>query len=202
MPPRNYKPYLIRLMNHADNTQYVPQHEFSEERLAQLTPDHVLRFMNKETFGVEHPTDDAPPQIRSSSLKYMKKAISAFMVNKMMVWNEIANVGNPTRSTKINDLIKRVKKAEVRQVGAPSRAARPLTLDEDKRSLSSLQMKEDDICKYGLIASNAFQFHYIARIDDTTQVKVNNIAHNPQHPFTLKCKLRWSKNVLEERDKL
>ena len=45
-----------------------------------------------------------------------------------------------------------------------------------------------------------FQFHLIARIDCTTQVKMENLQVHIDLDFCLKTKLNWSKNVNEERD--
>ena len=45
-----------------------------------------------------------------------------------------------------------------------------------------------------------YQFHMIARADDTMNVLLENIQAHPRFPFCLKTKLNWSKNVREERD--
>ena len=60
-------------------------------------------------------TDDAKPIARSNNVEFWKKALSFFMTNGLMAWNEISMVGNPTRSAELNDLIKYVKKKEVRK---------------------------------------------------------------------------------------
>ena len=59
--------------------------------------------------------DDNPTEGRSTSLEFYKKALSFFMPNKLMPWNELANppLGNPTRSVPVKELIKRVRKKEV-----------------------------------------------------------------------------------------
>jgi len=44
-----------------------------------------------------------------------------------------------------------------------------------------------------------YQFHIIVRVDNTTQLSMENLGHIP--PLrTLKTRLNWSKNVQEERD--
>jgi hypothetical protein len=53
---------------------------------------------------------------------------------------------------------------------------------------------------YGLFALTKFQFHLIARIDDTTQVSVDNIRVHDNFCNALKTRLNWSKNFTEERD--
>ena len=44
-----------------------------------------------------------------------------------------------------------------------------------------------------------FQFHMVTRLDDVANFKCDNIMVNMELPFTLKSKMLWSKNVLEER---
>jgi hypothetical protein len=52
---------------------------------------------------------------RLSSLEFWKKAISFF---RLIPWNSsTSQEGNPTKSIVVNDLIKRVKKKEVRKQG-------------------------------------------------------------------------------------
>ncbi len=53
---------------------------------------------------------------------------------------------------------------------------------------------------YGLYALTYFQFHLIARINDTTQVLVDNVRVHDNFCNALKTRLNWSKNVTEERD--
>jgi hypothetical protein len=45
-----------------------------------------------------------------------------------------------------------------------------------------------------------FQFHVIARIDDTMQVMIDHICIHDSFPNCLKPKLNWSKNVGNERN--
>ena len=44
-----------------------------------------------------------------------------------MQWNEIAEVGNPTRCLAVNDLIKSMKKSEVKNLGIKTQARRAMT---------------------------------------------------------------------------
>ena len=64
-----------------------------------------MRWFNHKIYGEEDPEDDVKPTTRSSSIEFWKKALSYFMTNKLMAWNDISNVGNPTRSTELNELI-------------------------------------------------------------------------------------------------
>jgi hypothetical protein len=40
----------------------------------------------------------------------------------------------------------------------------------------------------------------IGRVDDISHVKTDNITPHSQYDFILRGKMRWSKNVMEERD--
>ena len=201
MAPKEYKAILKRVFNHLDNTEYSDDHVFPPERIAQLTPEDLMRFFNTEIFETETPTDNARPLKRASTLAFWKKALSFFMTNKLMVWNEIARVGNPTRSVKVNDLVKRLKKAEVRKQGAPSKARRSLTNLEFRKIMRIARERgKNRNWKYGIPALMTYQFHLIARLDDTMNVLRENLDIHPHFDFALKTKLEWSKNINEERD--
>ena len=173
-----------------------------------LTPKCLMRFFNNEVYGTEDPPDDAKPLIRSTSIEFWKKALSYFMINRIIPWNEISNVGNPTRSTELNDLIKKIKTSEVRKLGISSKARRALTHPEYVDTHGTLKKHKrtregastNAIWNYGCVASLNFQFHLIARIDDTMHVKMDNIRQSTSFSYLLQTRLNWSKNVREERD--
>jgi hypothetical protein len=54
--------------------------------------------------------------------------------------------------------------------------------------------------KYMIPACCKFQYTMVARLDDTCRLEEQDLKPNPQFPFTLLCRMCWSKNVLEERD--
>ena len=162
-----------------------------------------MQWFNKKMFDTENPDDDARPVLCSSSLEFWKKALLAYMPNRLMVWNEISRIGNPTRSTAINMLIKRIKKSEVQKQGAKSRARQSITDNEFcKMNLLARRCPEGQgsIWKYGIPAQLCYQFHLIAGLDDTMMALRKNLAIHPHFNFALKTKLNWSKNVREERD--
>jgi hypothetical protein len=69
--------------------------------------------MCHKVYGKEEPDeDDNPIEGHSNSLLYWKKAISFFMPNHQQTWDALTNLGNPTKSLYINELIKMVKKKE------------------------------------------------------------------------------------------
>ena len=200
MPPSEYRPVLRDFMNYIDNTTHDITHQYTTERLSQLTPADLMRYFNHRTFGTETPTDQDKPRIRSNTIFFWKKALSAYMPNRLMAWNELSNVGNPTRSSALNEFVKRIKKAEVRGVGAKSRARRALTNVEFREIMRLSRQGKNIIWKYGVPAQMTYQFHLIARLDDTMHVERENLDIHPSFDFALKTKLRWSKNVNEERD--
>ena len=196
-----YKPVLIRLLSYLDSTPYSRETEFEDERLRELTPEDLMRWFNKQVFGSEAPGENDKALVRSSAVDYWKKAISYFMPNKLMQWNEINRVGNPTKSTLVNNLLKRVKKLEVRKLGVTPKARRPLTEDEFRKIVTILKEAErGNTWSYGVPAQLCFQVHLIARMDDTMNVLLENVDVHPRFPFCLKTRLKWSKNVREERD--
>ena len=202
MTRAKYQATLVKMMSYVDNHEYHKDHDFTQERLGQLKPADLMRWFNNLTFGEPLPPHghNMNPVVRCHSIKYWKKALSFFMPNRLMPWNELSNVGNPTRCREINELIKFVQKKEVRRQGAPSHVRRSITEPEYNRVLELLKDKEDILCKYGIPALMNFQFHLIARIDCTTQVKMENLQVHNDFDFCLKTKLNWSKNVNEERD--
>ena len=201
MQHANYKSVLARLMSFLDGVTYEPGHEHGVERLGNLTPEDLLLWFNHKCFGTPTPDETSRPMVRSSSLEYRKKALSFFMPNRLMVWNELSRVGNPTKSAQINDLIKKVKKYEVRKQGVPSQARRPFSSSEYAKIKEILQTQgKDSIWKFGVPAQMNYQFHLIARADDTMNVLLENVQVHPRFNFCLKTKLNWSKNVREERD--
>ena len=113
---KRYRYYMVKLYNHTFPDQQVSKdHEFSNKELFQLKPQHIYAFFANLAYGTPSPSlDDTPTQTRSSTLEFAKKAISSFQPNRLLPWNEQSGTGNPTRSVLVNDLIKRIKKEEVR----------------------------------------------------------------------------------------
>jgi hypothetical protein len=73
------------------------------------------------------------------------------MPNRLMAWNALAQVGNPTRSIKVNGLIKTVQKLEVQKQGKASIACHAITHEEFLHMLDYLKGEDQDAMrKYGL----------------------------------------------------
>ena len=59
---------------------------------------------------------------------------------------------------------------------------------------------DNHFIKYTGSASFIFLFHMIARLDDVFCFQRADLTPNLEFSFALKSKMRWSKNVLEDRD--
>ena len=121
------------------------------------------------------------------------------MPNKIMQWNELTSFGNPTRSQAVNEMIKLVRKFEVRGQGAESKARRPLREAEFRAMIAQMRQAHDIETKYLLPALMTFQFHMIGRIDDCCKWRRENLAIHEVHDKAAKARLAWSKNVTDER---
>ena len=111
-----YAPYLRRFMEWKDGHEYEPGTQFTNAQLLEIRPNHVVRYMRLKAYGTEQPgADDRPIHRRASGLEFIKKAISFFMPNQNAKWNVEHESGNPTMSVAVNQLIKAIKKEEVRK---------------------------------------------------------------------------------------
>ena len=90
---RKYWVYLCKCMGyhlHGDINHFDPytQPMFEVDVLGTLTPKSLERWMNLAAFGVPDPAMGmASMNGRSSSVEFMKKAVSSFMPNKLQGWN-------------------------------------------------------------------------------------------------------------------
>ena len=202
--PHNYRGILISFMSYNDNVRYGNDFEFTPAHLGEVTAGDVLAWFNFKAFGTDVPTDaHRPIHARANSLKHWKKAISYYMPNRNVPWDELNGRGNPTRSAGLNDMIRRVIRFEARGQGVPSQARRPLKQAEFRSVLAECQKHEDSdpIARYGIPALLTFQFHMIGRVDDCCKWRKENIDSHDLHPEKCaKARLSWSKNVTDERD--
>ena len=107
---------------------------FPDNVLASITPTEITRWFKLKAYGDpdadEEAADTKPTGGRCSSLEFYKKALSSFMPNKHLGYDVITERGNPTKSPAVNDLIKIIRREEVRGEGAPSKARRGLDIQE------------------------------------------------------------------------
>ena len=208
-PAKLYWPYLCKLMSYkdfdGDTSRYPPrtQAQFSPAQIATLTPEILYGWMCLMAYGTADPAPNAVPvNSRANTLCVMKKAISFFTPNRLMPWNAMADppVGNPTKSILVNDLIKRIKKDEVRLVGKASQARRPMTTGEIRLILNLLEQSGNYDWVHRFSNMVRMQLSMIARGDDVTMLSLHGLKHHPKFDFALSQSVRWSKNVMEERD--
>ena len=94
---------------------------------------------------------------------------------------KLSQCGNPTRSIAVNALIKRVKREEVRKLGKSSCARRPLEPAEFEYTVRKLCEDQQHVKKCYLVSAAAkFQFHMIARLDDTCRFEFKDLKTHPQ----------------------
>ena len=84
--------------------------------------------------------------------------------------------------------------------GRKSKADRAVEPSEFEQVISLLEGTQDYDKRYRFPTMIKTQFHFIARGDDISHMKKENVEACAEHPWTLTAKLRWSKNVTEERD--
>lgn len=116
--------------------EYPNDMVFEEEELLNITPDDIARHFKNLAYGTPTPgPNDKPVHCRSSNLEFAKKAISFFMPVRIAPWTIRDKTGNPTRSVPGNQVIKDIKKAEVRREGVPLQARRDLKRNEFQKTL-------------------------------------------------------------------
>lgn len=189
-------------MSWRDNERYPESHEFSADHLIGITPEELVAFFNKMAFETMTPgIDDCPTGARSSTLAYYKKAISKFMPRKNLSWDVIRCEGNPTKSILVNEMIKNVKRFEVRKQGKPAQARRAFEFSEFIQILTILRNHEfTSYIKAWQAALLSIQWQLIGRVDDMMKLSTDDIFHNIEHDYTILIKVSWSKNVSDERD--
>jgi hypothetical protein len=126
-----YRPYLLKFMAWKDGQAYGQDTVFTQAQLLEIRPRDLVRYMCLQAYKTADPTaEDKPMYARSTGLEVIKKAISSFMPNKNVKWNVESQTGNPTMSVAVNELIKKIKKAEVRKQGKKSNAKRDLKVSQ------------------------------------------------------------------------
>ena len=174
----------------------------NQERLLEITPNLIVRFLKFKAYGNPDANVevDLPTKFRSNSIEYAKKSISSFMPLIEIQWDPILNRGNPTKSAKVNKLIRKVKLREVRGQGAPSQECRSLRLSEIKDIIRMLkESRANQTKRYKAIALLCIQFHLIGRLDDCLNIVFSNISACP-FKSCFQIRIKWSKNCREERD--
>jgi len=116
---RAYHPYIVKFAQTLFPNQGITSAStFRPSSFAGVTPHLVRNYLCTQTYGKAVITaTDHPINWRSSTAEQAKKAISFYMPQSQPSWNPATMSGNPTKSKEVNDLIKRIKKDEVRKLG-------------------------------------------------------------------------------------
>ena len=130
-----------------------------------MTATDVERYLRKKAFGVEESVsiEERPTLCRSYTLEVYKKVISFFIPNRIPTWDPVTKIGNPTKSVDVNQLIKAVRKHEVRTEGAKSRVKRDLTKQEFLKAINLFTRRNNFANRYRNTCMMKLQFHLIAR---------------------------------------
>lgn len=96
-----------------------------------------------------------------------------------------------------------MRQEEVRRRGKPSCAKRPMTQEEFRNALKILSSNDSHQFRYRYTTMLKYQYHLIARGDDISKFHLHDIEGHADvryRYFALQTKVRWSKNVFDERD--
>jgi hypothetical protein len=129
----------------------------------------LLAYQTEEPAEGNHPTE-----ARSTGLEFVKKTISSIMPNRNIQWNVESQTRNPTMSLAVNDLIKKIKKAEVRKLGKKSNAKRDMKRAEFCKCLCLLEAEHGNFLKcHRVTAMLKLQFNIIGRADAISNLETN-----------------------------
>ena len=200
---KEYHPILVRFMSflhgRPDDPYPLKTKRFTREELLEIRPNDIVRWFCLLVYDDPDPNKEIlkPKHGRASCIEQYKKAISYYMPYRHTPW--VNDQGNPTWSAPVNDLIKEIKKAEVRGEGTPSNAKRPLQEAEFRRTMELLKGQQSFECQYRFPMMCLWQYHLIGRIDDVVHFTLDDPRGHPNFDFALRTRVRWSKNVMEER---
>jgi hypothetical protein len=186
-----YRSLFIQFMNFKDGTTYERDYPFSVAELSTITSIDVARWMCNKAYGTPDPSPaDNPTECRATTLEQGKKAISHYLPNRHLQWNQLTSSGNPTKSPEVN---------EVRQQGKASQAREPFIEEEYEFTISVMMRMMMYLFPF-CINNFLFQYVMMARIDDTSKFLSTDLKESQDHPdYGLRAKICWSKNVREER---
>ena len=200
-PAKSYAPNMLQFMTwfHRGDNRYPNDTTFTRAQLLEIKPVDVHDWLAIMCFGIADYVigEHKPTGARSTTLLVKKKSVSYFMPNQKPQWCN--NQGNPTKSAIVNKLIATVKLCETRREGAPSHVKRPLTSQEFLLMSRKLQSHSDWTMSIKYRTMNLYQFHLIGRADDTCHFEMRDPRGHTVYPFALQTRVRWSKNVRDER---
>ena len=119
-----YQPYVVDFMRFFHGTvEYDSDKTFIRAEILDIEPMDVKRWLANKAYhdpNYDVNRGERPLHYRYESISMAKKALSHFMIYRTVLWCN--DQGNPTRSAIVNDLLKEVKKFEVRGEGAKPNA--------------------------------------------------------------------------------
>ena len=85
-------------MSFRDGIHYGREHNFTREELEPISAIEFYKWCKYHEYGDTDADEGISPPLhfRVKSVLAWKKAISYSMTNNNMVWNETAQIGNPT----------------------------------------------------------------------------------------------------------
>jgi len=199
-----YRQVLVSFMSFKNNTQYPRDRVFTRDELVSITPDDICKYFKQRAYGTWEDINldtSLPLYARANALSFWKKSISNFMPNRIMYWNELASVGNPTRSAAVNDIIKAVIRKEAARLGKRPQSGRSLYDPEFEQAVTKMEKVRDKELACFLSCFFRFQYNMIARPDDTSKFRSPDLKQLHQYPnYGVIARLCWSKNVMDESD--
>ncbi len=159
-------------MSYLDSFNHPADTNFSQERLAELTPNDISRYFlyrlyNNPDIALDN---DEKPNHCCTTILYWKKAISFFMPNNNNAWVETSQIGNPTCTVAIAKIIKHLKKKETAQRGASSQSCRAFVKEEFCQIIHHFEAKTNKELALLGSAYTRFQFSMISCVDDAAKL--------------------------------
>jgi len=198
-------PHLFHFMEffHRCSATYdIPTSHFSRAELLLIEPTDIQRYFalqayNDPDYNINPPVSHWPIFCSATNLESIKNTLSFCTSHRTVPWCN--GQGNPTKSAEVNDIIKEVRKFEVHSEGCPSSAKHPLRGNKFVKSLQLLRAQPGFDCKHKYPSLQLWQHTLIDRLDDCAHFEIDDPRGHAQFEFALKTKVRWSKNIMEER---
>ncbi len=198
---KSYKAYLVKMMTFHDNEAYPPDQTFPTKKLRQISANDDANYFNWKAFGEANPSQMiCPMQAQSSTLAFAKKPFctSSQITSQIgMIWTW----QGPHKVCCCQWLNCKGEKFWSEGRGGSlicSTSWHPLEWEEFVMMLFVVKRlyTESSLCLMML----AVQWQLIGHIDDMMKLGKSTLSFNPRHPYTLLCKMCWSKNIWEERE--
>ncbi len=189
-------------MSFFDGTTYnaddIPH--FTQDHLLTIKDVDIVRFFNLRVYGKPEVKEGDKPKLRSATVTYMKKAISHYMPRIAMNWDDINQIGNPTKSSAVNNMIRGIALHQVRGTGVKPSARRAFEWVEFVSVLLATRQLFSETITSTLLAVMTLQWQLIGRIDDVMKLATSTVLKHTLYPFALNIKMCWSKNIRTEQE--